>query len=88
MCHDIIKRGMMGAAEYKTHDKQHKQPLFYQWHDKEYLGAAHGYIGIFYVLLQVLITLFLFCPIFLAHLYSQCIYVFGVRWFDHLLTPV
>ena len=88
MCHDIIKRGMMGAAEYKTHDEQHKQPLFYQWHDKEYLGAAHGYIGIFYVLLQVLIALFLFCSIFLAHLYSQCIYVFGVHWFDHLLTSV
>jgi len=25
----------------------------YSWHDKHYLGAAHGLSGIFYMLLQV-----------------------------------
>eukprot|EP00112_Aurelia_sp_Birch-Aquarium-sp1_P009568 Seg2091.6 transcript_id=Seg2091.6/GoldUCD/mRNA.D3Y31 product="LanC-like protein 2" protein_id=Seg2091.6/GoldUCD/D3Y31 len=33
-------------------------PLKYTWHGKEYIGAAHGYFGIFYILLQPeLITL-------------------------------
>ncbi|XP_035705693.1 glutathione S-transferase LANCL1 isoform X2 [Folsomia candida] len=27
-------------------------PLHYEWHDKTYLGAAHGYVGILYVLLK------------------------------------
>ncbi|XP_075265956.1 glutathione S-transferase LANCL1-like [Convolutriloba macropyga] len=29
-------------------------PLFYTWHDRPYLGAAHGLMGICYVLLHVL----------------------------------
>ncbi|XP_014674670.1 PREDICTED: lanC-like protein 1 [Priapulus caudatus] len=29
-----------------------KSPLMYQWHDKQYLGAAHGISGILYVLMQ------------------------------------
>lgn len=33
-------------------------PLHYEWHEKEYIGAAHGYIGIFYMLLQVKVI----CP--------------------------
>lgn len=28
-------------------------PLMYQWHEKEYLGGAHGLAGILYILLQV-----------------------------------
>ncbi|KAK8720624.1 hypothetical protein OTU49_013193 [Cherax quadricarinatus] len=28
-------------------------PLMYQWHEKRYLGAAHGLIGILFMLLQV-----------------------------------
>ncbi|XP_042216662.1 lanC-like protein 2 [Homarus americanus] len=28
-------------------------PLMYQWHDKHYLGAAHGIAGIMFMLLQV-----------------------------------
>lgn len=28
------------------------RPLFYSWHGKEYVGAAHGYAGILYVLLE------------------------------------
>lgn len=28
------------------------RPLFYSWHGKEYVGAAHGYAGILYILLE------------------------------------
>lgn len=28
------------------------RPLFYSWHGKEYVGAAHGYSGILYMLLE------------------------------------
>lgn len=28
------------------------RPLFYSWHGKEYIGAAHGYSGILYMLLE------------------------------------
>lgn len=28
------------------------RPLFYSWHGKEYIGAAHGYAGILYMLLE------------------------------------
>ncbi|XP_064632805.1 lanC-like protein 2 [Lineus longissimus] len=27
-------------------------PLMYEWHEKKYLGAAHGLVGIFYMLMQ------------------------------------
>lgn len=30
-----------------------ESPLLWQWHDKIYLGAAHGVAGILYLLLQV-----------------------------------
>lgn len=29
------------------------QRLYYEWHQKEYTGAAHGYFGILYTLLKV-----------------------------------
>lgn len=32
---------------------QAKTPLQYEWHDKEYIGAAHGYCGILHTLLLV-----------------------------------
>ena len=30
----------------------------YQWHEKEYLGAAHGVAGILFLLLKVCVDLF------------------------------
>ncbi|CAL1542053.1 unnamed protein product [Lymnaea stagnalis] len=30
-----------------------KHPLMYEWHEKPYLGAAHGLAGIYFMLLQV-----------------------------------
>jgi len=32
---------------------EHSIPLMYTWHDKKYLGAAHGLAGIYYILLQI-----------------------------------
>ena len=33
--------------------KEHSHsPLMYEWHDKKYLGAAHGLAGIFFTLMQ------------------------------------
>ncbi|KAK0178949.1 hypothetical protein PV327_007786 [Microctonus hyperodae] len=32
--------------------KSYKTPLMYRWHEKEYLGGAHGLAGILYILLQ------------------------------------
>jgi len=31
-------------------------PLLFTWHDKQYYGAAHGYAGIIYLLLKVLVN--------------------------------
>merc|ERR1712168_1527101 len=45
---DIIKDGIKGKENHYTSSL----PLYYEWHDKEYIGAAHGYVGILYMLLQ------------------------------------
>jgi hypothetical protein len=34
-------------------DERSKFPLMFEWHEKKYLGAAHGMAGILYMLLQV-----------------------------------
>eukprot|EP00794_Sanderia_malayensis_P003513 gene3513-4014_t len=47
VCDSILKRGSNLAR--KDHARM---PLKFMWHDKEYIGAAHGYIGILYLLLQ------------------------------------
>ncbi|CAF3305988.1 unnamed protein product [Rotaria socialis] len=44
----IIKSGEKYANETRS-----RSPLMYQWHDKEYMGAAHGVSGIIYLLLNV-----------------------------------
>lgn len=46
ICQDILEEGLRDQKEVAT-------PLFYQWHNKQYIGAAHGYVGILYLLLQV-----------------------------------
>lgn len=38
------------SAEQKKTDRC---PLLYEWHKKQYIGAAHGLAGIFYMLMQV-----------------------------------
>ena len=51
-------------------------PLMYEWHEKKYLGAAHGLAGIFYMLMQYVqnkpdVRLFLFLVAI-----KTCIYFF------------
>ena len=42
----IIKNGIKYAKRTKR-----KVPMWWEWHDKEYIGAAHGICGILFVLL-------------------------------------
>lgn len=44
----ILKSGKQLATKLKT-----ECPLMWEWHEKAYLGAAHGMAGILYMLLQV-----------------------------------
>ena len=46
----VLASGQKLSAEQK---KAERCPLLYQWHGKQYVGAAHGLAGIFYMLLQV-----------------------------------
>lgn len=45
----IIKSGISYSSSNRC-----ESPLMYSWHDKEYVGGAHGLAGILYLLLQVL----------------------------------
>ena len=44
----ILSRGRRLAAEERS-----PCPLMFTWHDKHYLGAAHGLCGILALLMQV-----------------------------------
>lgn len=46
----IVESGKNMAAEQKKTDRC---PLLYEWHQKQYVGAAHGMAGIYYILMQV-----------------------------------
>ena len=46
--HTIISSGKKLAERERS-----ECPLMYEWHEKAYLGAAHGLVGIFYTLLLV-----------------------------------
>ena len=48
VCSAILESGYKLARRDRS-----RIPLKYIWHDKEYVGAAHGYFGIFFTLLQV-----------------------------------
>lgn len=48
VCHKILKSGQQTA-----HKQRSKCPLMYEWHDKNYFGAAHGLCGIFYILMKI-----------------------------------
>jgi hypothetical protein len=49
----IIDSGKRLAKE--MHQKGYKTPpLVFEWHEKKYLGPAHGFAGILYLLLQVI----------------------------------
>ncbi|KTF90990.1 hypothetical protein cypCar_00033408, partial [Cyprinus carpio] len=46
----ILESGKNLSKEEK---KAERCPLLYEWHKKQYVGAAHGLAGIYYMLLQV-----------------------------------
>ncbi|XP_076014434.1 lanC-like protein 2 [Genypterus blacodes] len=45
----IVESGKNLSAEEKKTDRC---PLLYEWHKKQYIGAAHGLAGIYYMLMQ------------------------------------
>ncbi|XP_034028933.1 lanC-like protein 2 isoform X2 [Thalassophryne amazonica] len=45
----IVESGKNLSAEQKKSDRC---PLLYEWHKKQYIGAAHGMAGIYYMLMQ------------------------------------
>nr|XP_058152561.1 lanC-like protein 2 isoform X2 [Dasypus novemcinctus] len=47
--HAIIESGKTLSREER---KSERCPLLYQWHRKQYVGAAHGMAGIYYMLMQ------------------------------------
>lgn len=48
----IIESGKRLAKEMQH--KGHKTPpLMFEWHEQKYLGPAHGFAGILYLLMQV-----------------------------------
>ncbi|CAF1337514.1 unnamed protein product, partial [Didymodactylos carnosus] len=49
---DVFEYMIKSGEKYARHINS-KSPLMYQWHDEEYLGAAHGVSGIIYLLLKV-----------------------------------
>lgn len=46
----IVESGKNLSVEQKKTDRC---PLLYEWHKKQYIGAAHGMAGIYYMLMQV-----------------------------------
>ncbi|KAH7646153.1 Glutathione S-transferase lancl1 [Dermatophagoides farinae] len=44
----ILKSGQLTSQR----EKNSSIPLIYYWHEKAYVGAAHGYAGILYILLE------------------------------------
>ena len=48
VCERIIESGRTMSRAQRS-----SSPLMYEWHDKKYLGAAHGLVGILHTLLMV-----------------------------------
>ena len=46
----MVESGKNLSREEK---KTERCPLLYEWHKKQYVGAAHGLAGIYYMLMQV-----------------------------------
>lgn len=48
-----VYRTIVESGVHLSQEQDWRPPLMYAWHDKHYLGAAHGLAGIFYLLMQV-----------------------------------
>lgn len=47
----VIDSILTSGQQLSNSEKMTNCPLFYKWHEKPYIGAAHGIVGIIYVLL-------------------------------------
>ncbi|KAG5446705.1 Glutathione S-transferase lancl1, variant 2 [Clonorchis sinensis] len=63
----VLQSGLRTAKRYQSdgiyrdlmrHSNLAMPPLMYEWHDKTYLGGAHGFAGILLTLIKVSLTLF------------------------------
>ncbi|XP_067144208.1 lanC-like protein 2 [Centruroides vittatus] len=53
--HTLVQQvisSILRSGQQMSKSGDYKSPLMYSWHDKCYIGAAHGLIGILYMLLQ------------------------------------
>ena len=49
---DKVWKKIFASGEKLARKERSDFPLMYEWHEKKYLGAAHGFAGIFYTLMQ------------------------------------
>lgn len=48
---EIVSSGLKKVDDRRRSGSSSEMPLIYEWHKKEYVGIAHGYLGIIYSLL-------------------------------------
>lgn len=48
-----VAQCVIDSGQRLARHQKWKHPLMYAWHDKHYLGAAHGLAGIFYILMMI-----------------------------------
>lgn len=48
-----VVAAILDSGRSLARQRKSSVPLLYQWHDKDYLGAAHGTAGILFMLMQV-----------------------------------
>lgn len=46
----VLASGEHGSRKFRV---QNQSPLMYEWYQEQYVGAAHGLSGIYYLLMQV-----------------------------------
>lgn len=51
---DKICQSIINSGKRLSRRERSRVPLMYIWHEKHYVGAAHGIVGIIYMLLQAL----------------------------------
>ena len=44
---------MLDSGKRLSRRERSNSPLMFMWHEKHYVGAAHGIVGIIFMLLQV-----------------------------------
>ena len=52
-----VTRAVLDSGQALAAQTKDSSPMMFQWHNKKYLGAAHGMAGILYTLLLVCILI-------------------------------